>query len=76
MPGPSLRRMSRWTLRLRQHSARNITACPAELPPPTTATSASRRNIGLNRSAGVIDAGPRESLGPLGLQPPPADAQG
>ena len=39
MPGPSVRRISRCTLRDGQHSARNMTACPAELPPPTTATS-------------------------------------
>ena len=76
MPGPSVLRISKWTRRLGQHSDKNITAWPAELPAPTTATSDLIVEIGLDHGAGVIDAGPLETLGAGGFELAPADAGG
>ena len=63
-------------MRSRQRSARNMTAWPAELPPPTTATSAVFVQAGFDGGAGVVDAGALEAVGAFGGEAAPGDAGG
>ena len=75
MPGPSVRRMSKCTVRATALGQKH------DCLPGRVARADDRHvgvvvDVGFDRGAGVIDARAREAVGARGFQPPPANAQG